>query len=113
MTFAEFPEVVIDADPYKFIVAAVTCGDEKKTVVRARDKASCPQHADIAAALTKELHDAGIDAAVRLKGGGFMRMTATAIVLFGRSTQYGRDFRPITVRTIEDAMKGVMVRAED
>lgn len=93
MKFSEIPEVGGIGSPelYKFIVAEVISGDEKRLVARAAvfemsdDKLS---HIDIFYALCEEIGDAG---KAKMLGGGWLDVEEDEINIDGSSHDYGAE----------------------
>lgn len=104
----KIPTVLIDEEPYKYILAEVVSGDgDAVTVVRAKPQHGFPYHKDILAALRKEPH---VESA-ECKGGGYLgvsheRMTVTA---WGFSTAYGRPDLDEVMAVLKEGLPGYKI----
>ena len=100
---------------YKFIVAEVSEGSDKKIIVRVGTN-MMERHYEIDDALAEELIESNTPAPYKVLGGGFVQSNwwKKEIILFGESKDYGREpDRLQTVTLIQKEFPDFKVKADD
>ncbi|MBM3206435.1 MAG: hypothetical protein FJZ43_02350 [Candidatus Staskawiczbacteria bacterium] len=99
---------------YKFIVAEVSEGSDKKIIVRVGTN-MMERHYEIDDALTEELTESNTPVLYKVLGGGFVQSNwwKKEIILFGESKDYGQEpDRSKTVKLIQNEFTNYEIKAE-